>query len=332
MNFLIPKLNVQVVDRNDMMKEMPLGLYYFIDADEYDKDSVITELQRVLNSKQLAGTRAKLVTDLHWNRSSHGFRDYVASRGVNYVGLVGVRGPVIWGNSISSGMRLNNVMVVAYLIRSIMLLYVEQKQLHVQQAAERLEEAIRTCVGERYLCENSITYTIRGLKIDVYGVGSLIGYEYKNELVPLFQINLIDGASYDVNPEIAETIRAVIDESYFDVGKVEVEDEVELPGIVLKKTSDLTEHQLSVRKVVCAALYDGNIVVAGARHYDMVMQTQLEAIRCDGIKRKWKQGFIDQFGVFLDRKEALQVTIASGQPIDYERNGSTKELYSEGLY
>jgi len=48
----------------------------------------------------------------------------------------------------------------------------------------------------------------------------------------------------------------------------------------------------------------------------------------------WAQGFIDQWGVFMCREEAMQVAKDAGQAIDIERGcgGSTTVLYSEGLY
>lgn len=47
------------------------------------------------------------------------------------------------------------------------------------------------------------------------------------------------------------------------------------------------------------------------------------------------QGFVDQFGVYMDRKEAYQVAKAAGQLHYPERCGSSLDgpkLYSEGLY
>ena len=87
-----------------------------------------------------------------------------------------------------------------------------------------------------------------------------------------------------------------------------------------------------VEKVVCAAnrLEDGTIL-AGARHWDEVMRQQAERIT-GTRKHNAEQGFINQWGVFLTRKEALAVVKTSGQPFDPKRNGSTTLLFSEGLY
>lgn len=89
------------------------------------------------------------------------------------------------------------------------------------------------------------------------------------------------------------------------------------------------------RRVVCAACRQGDLILAGARHFDTVMRAQLEAITGDcKLAGPWEQGFIDQWGVFMDRKEAMRVAMAAGQPVDIERGcgGDSGTLYSEGLY
>lgn len=96
------------------------------------------------------------------------------------------------------------------------------------------------------------------------------------------------------------------------------------------------------RKVVAAAnlvthesLPNGSLIVAGARHYDSVMRPLYDVLE---LKRPLigpadtTQGFIDQWGVWMDRKVALAVVKYSGQPFDAKRNGSTDQLYSEGVW
>lgn len=92
------------------------------------------------------------------------------------------------------------------------------------------------------------------------------------------------------------------------------------------------------RFVVCAACRYGTLVIAGARHYDKVMQSQLTYIQEDSLydfeeSGRAEQGFIDQFGVFMDRKEALAVATAAGQ-INVRRSKTfpEDELFSEDLY
>ena len=74
-------------------------------------------------------------------------------------------------------------------------------------------------------------------------------------------------------------------------------------------------------------------MVVGPRHYDQVMHEQLKLIDRDS---SWKngntiQGFIDQYGVFMDRKEAWIVATNAGQIIK-RVGGDGEELYSENLY
>lgn len=97
-------------------------------------------------------------------------------------------------------------------------------------------------------------------------------------------------------------------------------------------TTDLRE-KVVVRRVVCAALLVNNHLVCGPRHYDSVMRGHLELINEPYSSANVVQGFIDQFGVFMDRYEAMRVAKDAWQHIDFARNGSDHTaLYSEGLY
>ena len=88
------------------------------------------------------------------------------------------------------------------------------------------------------------------------------------------------------------------------------------------------------RVVVCAAVQnkEGKIL-CGARHWDSVMRGI--GVVDEQMIPEWrgaKQGFIDQFGVFMDRQEAYEVAYAAGQ-IKYGCSGSIHgTLYSEDLY
>lgn len=89
--------------------------------------------------------------------------------------------------------------------------------------------------------------------------------------------------------------------------------------------------------IVCAAnLYvPTGLILCGARHWDNIMREQARAIFKDKEKVPvlgWEQGFIDQYGTFLTRKEAMEIVIQNRQPFDFERNGhQMEELYSEGI-
>jgi len=84
------------------------------------------------------------------------------------------------------------------------------------------------------------------------------------------------------------------------------------------------------QRVVCAALRNGHgFIVTGARHFDAGMQKILACLgRNEGV---WEQGFIDQYGAFLTRREARMVAFAANQIIR-RVGGDTEELYSENLY
>lgn len=92
-----------------------------------------------------------------------------------------------------------------------------------------------------------------------------------------------------------------------------------------------------VTRIICAANiieYEGKeILLIGARHFDAQMRLQLLNM---GLKspeyKRGESGFIDQFGYFHNRKEALKIVLENGQPFNPKRNGSEEELFSEGLY
>jgi len=121
------------------------------------------------------------------------------------------------------------------------------------------------------------------------------------------------------------------------MGKKEYESSCVMSNIVDNKPQ---------RRVVCAAIRNckGDII-CGARHYDDIMRAQ---VRASKNKRYWKgylkvfgkyiyrykrveQGFIDQWGVYMSREEALEVAKAAGQMLR-RCGGDRRELFSENLY
>lgn len=85
-----------------------------------------------------------------------------------------------------------------------------------------------------------------------------------------------------------------------------------------------------IQRIVCAAcLYQDGTIVASARHFDELMLKQLKKMHL--LPYEEQQGFIDQWGNFLDRKEAMMVARKQGQ-IYRELYYETEELYSEMLY
>ncbi len=90
-------------------------------------------------------------------------------------------------------------------------------------------------------------------------------------------------------------------------------------------------------KIVCAALLKDNIIIAGPRHFDFIMRSQIKAIIKStaskiGSFASAEQGFIDQFGTFYNRVDAMRIVKKSEQFFNPDRNCSSTELFSEGLY
>ena len=86
------------------------------------------------------------------------------------------------------------------------------------------------------------------------------------------------------------------------------------------------------RMIVCAAIRnEHDHIICGARHYDVIMHGQIPTSNDDWIDSKIEQGFIDQKGVFLNRKEAWIVAEEAGQIIR-DIIGCRGKLFSENLY
>ena len=89
----------------------------------------------------------------------------------------------------------------------------------------------------------------------------------------------------------------------------------------------MTEHK---QIIVCAAnRHKSGVIFCGARHCDNIMRAQANAA---GVRlQESEQGFIDNFGEFLTRQEALVVAKSSGQHLMLEHCTGDK-LFSEGIY
>ncbi len=84
------------------------------------------------------------------------------------------------------------------------------------------------------------------------------------------------------------------------------------------------------RRVVCAALQLApNDLILGARHYDGLMQMQIELDTVDWSKAD--QGFIDNHGSYLTREQAWNIAEEAGQIIR-RVCGDGQKLFSENLY
>lgn len=85
------------------------------------------------------------------------------------------------------------------------------------------------------------------------------------------------------------------------------------------------------RRIVCAAIQCGDVVVCGARHFDMVMHGVFGELP-PAIIVGHVHGFIDNDGVFLTRGQAYIIAESNGQIRHKTDNPHIKELYSEDLY
>lgn len=90
------------------------------------------------------------------------------------------------------------------------------------------------------------------------------------------------------------------------------------------------EVRLKNRCVVCAACRFGDIIVAGARHFDTVMHRVIDGRFSRREVSEAEQGFIDQFGIFLTREEAFILAEEKGQI--KEKPNVRGTLFSEDLY
>ncbi len=90
------------------------------------------------------------------------------------------------------------------------------------------------------------------------------------------------------------------------------------------------ELRLVNRRVICAACRFGDVIVAGARHFDTVMHGNVSGRFSRKEASEAEQGFIDQFGIFLTREEAYVLAKAKGQIKDTPCIPGT--LFSEDLY
>jgi hypothetical protein len=98
------------------------------------------------------------------------------------------------------------------------------------------------------------------------------------------------------------------------------------------------------RKIICAANRYGDLIIPSARHHDKRMNhiitafggrsKLLEGIHYENLDEfRKEQGFIDQYGDYWTREQAMDIVKMNEQTIINEaRIGDAKRLYSEHLY
>lgn len=110
-----------------------------------------------------------------------------------------------------------------------------------------------------------------------------------------------------------------------------------LPAICWQEVSEKIRTQ---RVIICAALRypDLDLVIPGARHYSPDIGRLIDKMQQFGIMPKKKQqvvgdnqGFIDNFGNYWTREEALTIAKGANQ-VNPQKCGRESELYSEDLY
>ena len=114
------------------------------------------------------------------------------------------------------------------------------------------------------------------------------------------------------------------------------DDEIEFGALVEKLKEEIFEK----RRVLCAAneLPDGHLIL-GARHWDDLMHTNFNLyLKAKGVKEEQvlggrvRQGFVDQWGNFLNREVAWMIAEKQGQIRHTGPGFKGPELYSENLY
>lgn len=87
-------------------------------------------------------------------------------------------------------------------------------------------------------------------------------------------------------------------------------------------------------KVIMNNMAGTNEVICGHRHGDC--HNIIRQLNSNWLKSQKIEGFIDNNGEFLDRKEALEHAVKCGQLSQsnrwYKEDNNENELYSEDLY
>lgn len=92
---------------------------------------------------------------------------------------------------------------------------------------------------------------------------------------------------------------------------------------------ELTKPLVNIHIVCAASKMSNGLVIASPRHWDNVSRPIAQEL---SSKISHDQGFVCRFGIYWDRVQALKIVLMNGQDFDVDRNGSSDELYSEGLY
>ena len=86
--------------------------------------------------------------------------------------------------------------------------------------------------------------------------------------------------------------------------------------------------------IVCAAnrlKADPNVIILGIRHYDKFMRDSIARMGKEPHNMYWEQGFVDQYGKFYNRIDALALAKENSQ-IRRSCGSGDRQLFSENLY
>lgn len=93
--------------------------------------------------------------------------------------------------------------------------------------------------------------------------------------------------------------------------------------------NDITTVNGCKRQVVCAANKYDETIVLGVRHFCPLMRQSITALGLSPSQAH-EQGFVDQWGNFMSREEALVVLQKNGRFIRDDKYD--RRIYSENLY
>lgn len=86
-------------------------------------------------------------------------------------------------------------------------------------------------------------------------------------------------------------------------------------------------------RIVCAAnRYGGEVIIAGVRHYDMIMHQAIAGIGLVNLPHGEEQGFLDNRGKFHSREDAYIIAKGADQIRHKTGNPNVPKLFSEDLY
>lgn len=86
---------------------------------------------------------------------------------------------------------------------------------------------------------------------------------------------------------------------------------------------------LDIRIVASATQFEGDLCVTSSRHTDPKMYEQNKKY---GDGKKGIQGFVDQYGTFYTREEALVIATKAGQLEGRTKTNPSHKLFSEDLW